>query len=48
MAVWRDRRRIESDTGVADEAGQFRVVGFDEHVDAVDVGVTCGVDDRLA
>ena len=34
--------------GVADEPGQLGVVGLDEHVDAVDVGVAGGVHDGLA
>ena len=37
--------RVEADAGVADEPGQLGVVGLDEHVDAVDVGVPGGVDD---
>ena len=40
--------RVEALPGVADEPRQLGVVGLDEHVDAIDVGVAGGVDERLA
>ena len=43
-----DRGRVEPAPGVAHEPGELGVVGLDEHVDAIDVGVAGGVDDRLA
>ena len=40
--------RVEPAPGVADEPGELGVVGLDEHVDAVDLGVAGGVDEGLA
>ena len=43
-----DGGRVEALAGVTDEAGRLGVVGLDEHVDTLDLGVPGGVDDGLA